>query len=354
MTAPALECRSLRVAYDAAPVLRDVSLAVAADEVVAVLGPSGSGKSTLLAAVAGFVIPAAGEILLDGTIVASPARSVPTEDRRIGVVFQHYALWPHLTALATVAYPLRRAGVPVSDARVRALELLEAMGIAALADRHPAALSGGEQQRVGLARALARDASVFLFDEPTAHLDTALRTALSAELRARRQATGAAALYATHDAGEALAVADHVALLREGRLVQVGSPRQVYEEPVDRWAGGLTGPASVLRADAVPVGDGLLDLALASASVRVRGGGVGAGAQAHVLVRPEWAHLGGPLQGRVRAVSYRGPHTDHLVDTPAGAVVVREAGPPSVGADDPVTWSLGRAWLVPADALDQR
>lgn len=349
MTAPALECRGLTFAYGAAPVLRDVSLAVAADEVVAVLGPSGSGKSTLLAAVAGFVAPDAGEILLDGTVVASPARSVPTEDRRIGVVFQHYALWPHLTALATVAYPLRRAGVPASEARRRSRDLLEVMGIGELADRHPAALSGGQQQRVGLARALARDASVFLFDEPTAHLDTALRTALSAELRARRAATGAAALYATHDAGEALAAADRVALLRDGRLVQVGSPRQVYEEPVDRWAAGLTGPASVLHGDAVLVDGGAIDLALAGASLRVTGSPALSAARGDVLVRPEWAHLGGPLAGAVRAVSYRGAHTDHVLDTPAGELVVREAGPPSARPGDRVTWGLRRAWLVPAD-----
>ena len=178
----------------------------------------------------------------------------------MAMVFQNYALWPHLTALDTVAYPMRRRGVRRAQARREALEILARLHVADLADRHPAELSGGEQQRVGLGRALARDASLYLFDEPTAHLDTHVRGVFLEELLTRRRDSGAAALYATHDAEEALGVADRVALLAAGRVVQVGTPEEVYHRPVDLWAARLTGPASVLA----------------------RPGGT-------ILVRPEWA-----------------------------------------------------------------
>ena len=145
-----------------------------------------------------------------------------------------------------MAYPMRRRGIAAAEAKAEARRILTLLHIGQLADRRPGELSGGEQQRVGLARALARQASLYLFDEPTAHLDTHVRGVFLDELVARRSATGAAALYATHDAEEALGLADRVALLNGGRLVQVGSPQEVYDQPVDLWAAQLTGPTSVL------------------------------------------------------------------------------------------------------------
>jgi ABC-type Fe3+/spermidine/putrescine transport system ATPase subunit len=316
---PVLEVTGLVVAYDGVPALDGVSLSVAPGEVVAVLGPSGSGKSTLLHAVAGFLVPRSGTIRLGARIVAGNGRPVPPERRDLAVVFQNHALWPHLTALDTVAYPLRRRGAGRSRARAEARELLELLRIGHLADRRPAELSGGEQQRVGLARALARRPSLYLFDEPTAHLDTAVRGVFLEELDARRQDSGAAALYATHDAEEALALADRIALLRNGRLLQVGSPQQVYDEPVDLFAARLTGPASVIDA---PDGTG------------------------RVLVRPGWAHLGGPIEGRVRAVRFRGSHSDHLLDTPLGDVLVRLPGPPRCPVGACTGWTLVRSWAL--------
>ena len=163
------------------------------------------------------------------------------------MVFQNYALWPHLTALDTVAYPIRRRGVRRAEARREAEQILARLHVRDLAHRRPAELSGGEQQRVGLGRALARDAALYLFDEPTAHLDTHVRGVFLDELVTRLRDTGAAALYATHDAEEALGVADRVALLTAGRVVQVGTPEEVYHRPVDVWAARLTGPVSVLE-----------------------------------------------------------------------------------------------------------
>jgi ABC-type Fe3+/spermidine/putrescine transport system ATPase subunit len=185
-----------------------------------------------------------------------------------------------------------------------------------------------------------------LFDEPTAHLDTALRAGMQEELAGQREAMGAAVLYATHDVAEALAVADRVALMRDGAVGQVGTPREVYEEPADLWSARLTGPATVLQLRAVADGTGGVELDVAGVVVRAAvpvGTEPGAGA---VLVRPEWARLGGPLAGRVVAVRFRGPHTDYRLDTPVGDVEVRETGAPRAAAGDPAGWDLDRVWLL--------
>ena len=234
------------MAYGTITVLDSVDLSVAKGEVLALLGPSGSGKSTLLNAIAGFVPVESGEITLGTRLVAAPNRADPPERRDMAFVFQDYGLWPHLTAVDTVAYPLRRRGLDRATARVQAKDLLDRLGIGELADRKPAALSGGEQQRVGLGRALARHAALYLFDEPTAHLDAHLRDVFLGEIAARRRETAAAAIYATHDAAEALGLADRVALLVAGRVIQAGTPQQLYAEPVSAAAARLTGPASIL------------------------------------------------------------------------------------------------------------
>jgi iron(III) transport system ATP-binding protein len=267
--------------------------------------------------VAGFLQPTSGTLAIGGSTVAGNGRPVPPERRDLAVVFQNYALWPHLSAVDTVAYPARRRGSSRSAARTEAMEILDRLRIAHLASRRPAELSGGEQQRVGLARALARRPSVYLFDEPTAHLDTHVRGVFLEELVNRQRDSGAAALYATHDAEEALGLADRVALLREGRLLQVGTPAQVYDEPVDLFAAGLTGPASVIEH---PAGSGT------------------------VLVRPGWARLDGPQPAQLRAVWFRGPHTDYLAAGPLGDLVIREPGPPRYAVGARIGWSLLRGW----------
>ncbi len=291
---------------------------------LALLGPSGSGKSTLLHTVAGFHVPLAGEVWLGGRRVASPAGGEPPERRGVAMVFQNYALWPHLSALDTVAYPMRRRGTRRGDARRRAGEILERLQIGDLADRRPSELSGGEQQRVGLGRALAGEPSLYLFDEPTAHLDTHVRSVFLEDLVTRLQDTGAAALYATHDAQEALGVADRVALLAAGRVVQVGTPEEVYRRPVDVWAARLTGPASVL-----------------------------AGPHGPLLVRPEWARLDGDRAARIADVRYRGPHSDYLLETDGGGLLVREPGPPRHARGEDVRWTLEESWPLGEEPLGQ-
>jgi ABC-type Fe3+/spermidine/putrescine transport system ATPase subunit len=355
---PVLRCQDLGVTYAGVRALSGVDLGVAANEVVALLGPSGSGKSTLLHAVAGIVAPSAGEIWLAGHRVADRRSSVPPERRAVGMVFQNFALWPHLCVLDTVAYPMRRAGWSRSAARAAAIELLDRLGIGYVADRRPAELSGGEQQRVGLARALARNARLYLLDEPTAHLDTHLREAFQAEVLARCVDTGAAAVYATHDAAEALRLADRVALIDGGRLVQFASPQTVYAEPVSETAAALTGPGSVLSATVRAAGPDRLGVDLGTGELTVLGGGAvpGAPRPARLLLRPDWVRpdwLGddGPVPGRVAAVGFRGTHTDYHVDSPAGRVLMQHAGPPMRAVGDPVRWDIHRAWVLgPGDA----
>ncbi|MBA2445329.1 MAG: ABC transporter ATP-binding protein [Nocardioidaceae bacterium] len=345
-----LELRDLTVDYDGVRAVDRVSLRVRRGEVVALLGPSGSGKSTLLHTVAGFLPPTRGEVWLKGRRVATPERAEPPEGRDVAVVFQSYALWPHMSALDTVAYPIRRKGSSRRAARDEALELLDRLHIAHLADRRPAELSGGEQQRVGLARALARQASLYLFDEPTAHLDTHVRGVFLDELVVRREASGGGGLYATHDAEEALGLADRVALLDAGRLVQLGTPQQLYSEPVDLWAARLTGPASVLEASVRDARDGRCSVIIDGTVVTVE-----APADTPVrdavplLVRPGWARLGGELTGRLQSVRFRGPHCDYSVETASGNVLIREPGPPRHAAGTDVRWTLKRTWpMIPA------
>jgi ABC-type sugar transport system ATPase subunit len=316
--AEVLQLRDLSLAYAATPVLDSVNLTVAEGEVLALLGPSGSGKSTLLNAVAGFLPLRAGEIFLRQRRVATAGSAEPPEKREIALVFQDYGLWPHLTALDTVAYPLRRRGVRRDLARSQAQQILDRLGVGQLSGRKPAQLSGGEQQRVGLARAMARQAALYLFDEPTAHLDAQVRDVFLAELAARRRESGAAAIYAAHDAAEALGLADRVALLIGGRVIQVGTPQEVYTQPVSVAAARLTGPVSLL-----------------------------AGSDASVLVRPDWARLGGDRTGVVADVWFRGSHTDYALDTPGGQLQLRAPGLPAYERGEEISWSLERSWPLP-------
>jgi ABC-type Fe3+/spermidine/putrescine transport system ATPase subunit len=344
-TLDAVACASLSVGYGR-PALAGLDLAVPPGQTLALLGSSGSGKTTLLNAIAGFAAPLAGQIWLAGQLVSAPGRLVPPERRRIGMVFQDHALWPHLSVLDTVAYPLRRAGASRAAARRGAAAILEQMNLGPLAGRRPGQLSGGEQQRVGLARALAGAPGLYLFDEPTAHLDASLRAQILDEVARRRAADGAAAIYATHDATEALAIADRVAVLHSGRLAQAGPPAEVYSAPDDLTVARLTGPVSVLDTPVRPAGPGQYEIGIAGARATVPGTAAPAVGPA-VLVRPDWARLGeGGLPGTVTEVRFRGPHTDYHLTTPAGPLLIREPGPPRAGPG-PVCWSLTRLRLLP-------
>ncbi len=222
----------------------DLSLAVAAGELVAVLGPSGCGKTTLLRLIAGFERPDSGTITIGGRTVAGDGEFVPPEHRRVGMVFQDYALFPHLTVAENVAFGL--AGLGRAERSQRTRQALELVGLQHKASSYPDELSGGEQQRVALARALAPEPAVVLLDEPFSNLDEALRADLRRDVELILREAEATAILVTHDQEEALSLADRVAVMRDGRIVQLGSPEEVYARPASRWAAEFVGDVNVI------------------------------------------------------------------------------------------------------------
>ncbi len=233
-TPPALRFDAVRHAYRGREALRGISLAVAPGEVVALLGPSGCGKTTLLRVAAGLERPTAGRVSAAAGVFADATTFVPPERRGIGLVFQDWALFPHLDVAANVAFGL--ADRPAAARRAIVADLLARIGLPDRASAYPHMLSGGEQQRVALARALARRPSVLLMDEPFSNLDQRLRRGLRAETARLLAETGAAAVLVTHDPDDAMAIADRIALMRAGELVQVGTPEEIFRAPVDRFA----------------------------------------------------------------------------------------------------------------------
>ncbi len=244
MTA-AIEFREVSRVFGELPAVDGVSFAIEAGEFFAILGPSGSGKTTCLRLVAGFDVPTCGQVLLDGADVSA----VPPYDRSVNTVFQDYALFPHMTVLGNVAYGPRVRGVAADERARRAREMLEVVQLGSLADRRPAQLSGGQRQRVALARALINEPRVLLLDEPLGALDLKLREEMQIELKGLQRRLGITFVYVTHDQGEALSMADRVAVFNHGRIEQLAAPRELYLRPATSFVARFVGSANV--ADAV-------------------------------------------------------------------------------------------------------
>lgn len=243
-----LELQGLTKRFGAVTAVDDVELSLADGETVSLLGPSGCGKSTLLRLVAGLERPDHGRLLLDGADVTY----VPPQKRDVGMVFQSFALFPHLNVAQNVAFGLVEAGVPAPQRSARVEELLSLVGLQGLGERRVDRLSGGQQQRVALARALAPDPGMLLLDEPLSNLDEQLRQALKVELARLLGTLGKRALYVTHDQAEAFALADRVALMRAGRIVQLGPPEDLLESPVSGWAARFLGHENVYESSVHP------------------------------------------------------------------------------------------------------
>jgi iron(III) transport system ATP-binding protein len=229
------------------PALRSVSLDVAPGTFLVLLGPSGSGKTTLLRCLAGIERIDAGVLTIGGRVVADGRAHVPPEQRDLSMVFQDYALWPHLTSLDNVAFALRRRRLGRAECRARAAQMLDRVGLAEFAKRYPNELSGGQQQRVALARALIADTGLILCDEPLSNLDADLRERMRVEISALVREAGATTVYITHDQAEAFALADEVGVLEEGVLVQYGTPEDIYNQPATPFVARFTGLAGELR-----------------------------------------------------------------------------------------------------------
>ena len=257
----------------------DISMGIEPGELVVCIGPSGCGKTTLLRLVAGFLKPDAGVIRLNGEDVSE----VPTRARECGVVFQAYALFPHMRVWENVAYPLRVRDIPLDERRRRANDMLELVGLSGLHDRLPAQLSGGQQQRVALARALIFHPRALLLDEPLSALDAATRVSMRDEIRRIQRRQNLASLLITHDQDEALSLADRVVVLRDGRLVQSASPQEIYDAPVDAFVANFVGRANLL--DARVIDAQTIDTPIGRLITPPHGQAIGS--TLHVLVRPE-------------------------------------------------------------------
>ncbi|GAA2431519.1 ABC transporter ATP-binding protein [Actinomadura vinacea] len=237
MTTPVVQLQSVTREFSGTAAVRDLDLTVERGKFTALLGPSGCGKTTTLRMIAGYLEPTSGAILLDG----KDATRLPPERRNIGMVFQSYALFPHLTVEKNVAFGLRMRKLPAAEIRTRVGEVLELVGLAHLAKRKPKQLSGGQQQRVALARAVAVRPSVLLLDEPLSNLDARLRIQMRQELLRVQRETGLTAVLVTHDQEEALELADSMVILDRGRIVQQGPPREVFRAPATRFVADFLG-----------------------------------------------------------------------------------------------------------------
>jgi iron(III) transport system ATP-binding protein len=239
----AVTVKDLVVRFDAATILDRVSVSVSRGELLMLLGPSGCGKTTLLRSIAGFVEPQAGSIRFDDEEV----RHRPTHSRNVGMVFQSFALWPHMTVAENVAFGLRERRVPPAEIAARVDEALASVRMAGYGARHVDELSGGEQQRVALARALVVRPRCLLLDEPLSNLDAKLRQSMRDEIRRLCKSAGLTTIYVTHDQKEALAIADRIAVMQKGRILQIGAPAEVYRRPRSRAVATFIGETNLLR-----------------------------------------------------------------------------------------------------------
>ena len=337
------------------PAVDRLSLQTEPGECIVVLGASGCGKSTLLRMVAGLDRPDGGSISLDGNIVSDARTFLPTEERGVGVVFQSYALWPHLDVAAHARFPLDAAGIRGEPSRRRVAEALEMVGLQDLASRRPAELSGGQRQRVALARCLAQSARLILMDEPLANLDPHLRGTMEHEINRVRHDSGATMLYITHDQREAMALADRIAVLDGGRLQQISTPEQLYREPSNHSVASFIGAGSFLDARRMAQGmnpDHTLDVAIDGHIVCVRAKACPVSECVQLLVRPEDVRVGeldasrDRLTARVVSDVYRGDHHEIGLQLASGQALLsksRRGWQPGleVGVD------ITDAWLVP-------
>jgi ABC-type Fe3+/spermidine/putrescine transport system ATPase subunit len=356
--------------YGGTTAVSDLSLEIGRSEFVTLLGPSGCGKTTTLRCVAGLHTPSAGRITLGARPLYTPDANVPPHKRDINMVFQSYAVWPHMTTVENVMYGLKAKKIPKAEARSQAERMLELVGLGEFTHRNATDLSGGQQQRVALARALATEPSLVLMDEPLSNLDAQLRARMRDEIRQIQRRTGITVLYVTHDQSEALSMSDRVVVMNKGVIQQVGDPWTLYHRPANGFVATFVGEANVVPAVVVDVGvrtftvkvptlgpDTVLDIAHATATVSPSRGD-----RISVVFRPEWVRVGretGPLpdrldhnefRARLAASEFLGDHFERTYE--AGehrlrvqAVTGPTSRPPEIGADqtllltpDNVTW----------------
>lgn len=339
------------------PIVDDVSLDIADGSCHALLGPSGCGKTTLLRLLAGFETLDRGEIRFDDDVVARPGRQLDPEDRRVGMVFQSYALWPHLDVAGNVDYALRVRRFAREERRRRVGEALEIVGLPGFAARKVQSLSGGQRQRVALARCLAMRPRLVLLDEPLANLDAHLRETMIDAFRAFHAASGATMIYVTHDQAEAMALADRIAVMDQGRMRQVDTPVRLYDAPVDAMVARFIGQGQLVPVEIMaPAASGRARVRLYGYETVLRCDPKAATGTATACLRPDAIALAGPgeagIPAKIADVRFEG--ASRLVRitpeiAPQTQLVLRARGPvPALGTLVRVTVADG--WILPQDA----
>ena len=339
------------------PAIAGVSFAVPAGEIVVLLGPSGCGKTTTLRCVAGLETPSSGSISIAGRIVSSPAQgiSVPPRARDIGMVFQSYAVWPHMTVRQNVAYPLKHRKSARANSVRMVDEVLETVGLADYAERPVVSLSGGQMQRVALARSLVYRPQLLLLDEPLSNLDAKLRIRLRDDLRRILKAAGMTALYVTHDQSEAVVLGDRIGVMREGKLLQMGAPDEIYNRPADLFVANFTGATNELAGTLIERNGafGVIDIGHGRKLEATLLHSVKAGDKVRIALRPENVALGrsngvNSFQARVLDRRYQGTQTAYDIDLSGHKLEVLELGTAArhdIGVDATVSLPRDALWV---------
>jgi ABC-type Fe3+/spermidine/putrescine transport system ATPase subunit len=344
-----LEIDAVAKSYGTVQAVDGVTLAVEPGEVLALLGASGCGKSTLLQTIAGFVLPDAGDVRIDGSSILA----TPPEQRRTAMLFQQYALFPHMSVRDNVGFGLRMAGVPRSAASKRIEDALRLVRVEALAGRRPAQLSGGQRQRVALARAVVTEPRLLLLDEPLGALDQNLRETMQVELRKLQRSLGVTTLIVTHDQREAIVLADRIAVMKDGRVEQVGTPTQIYDQPRTRYVAAFTGVENLLPAACTD--DGVVRIA--GSALQGLEGPRGPHREVTVAVRSEAISLrprgAGALNGTVTFVQILGASVRYDVSIAGGLNVAvtemrRDAPPMEVGREVSISPAPNRCAVLTA------
>jgi iron(III) transport system ATP-binding protein len=333
-----LNIRNVAKKFGAAPILRGVSLEVPAGSTCALLGPSGCGKTTLLRMIAGLEQPDHGEISVGRRVLTDRSTAIAPEQRRIGLVFQDGALFPHLTVAENVGYGLPRS----KEAGQRTAEVLGLVELEEYADRYPDELSGGQRQRVAVARALAPRPEVLLLDEPFSNLDADLRERVRHQVMELLDELRITTLFVTHDQEEAFVVGGRVAVMRRGQIIQQGSPAEIYDHPVDAWLARFVGEANLLPAISHD-GAALTRVGRIPTASAVEHGSL-------VMVRPEYLQLRGGGEGVVKSVDFFGHDTAYAVEGYGETLTIRELRAPRFGVGDRVSvaYAGGTAVAFPA------
>jgi len=346
MSEAILELRDVRRTYGNVNAVDGVSITLSAGEFLSFLGPSGSGKTTTLAMIAGLAEPSSGEILLKG----KPLNPLPPHRRNIGVVFQNYALFPHMSAEKNVAFPLEMRGVPRAEIKQRVARVLALVGLGTQGSRLPSQLSGGQQQRVALARAIVFEPPLLLMDEPLGALDKKLREQMQLEIKQLHRNLGISIVYVTHDQEEALTMSNRIAVFNNGKIEQVGTPSELYEQPQTRFVANFIGETNLIPGTVAEVSEGWCQIDCGGLSLRARSSaGIATGNKVAVAVRPERTLLGGPgetiiaagnrVSGTISECVYLGRSRKYVVAAAGTAVTVVQ----QIGSATERTFSLGDA-----------